>query len=110
MLLEGDAQKEKSFKRLLKAYELTPGHVFEHEDYETLKRMLMTQAQLMGFFEAHWVVATVDVNPAEYSADVHLTLDSGRRYRFGELQYVGETSATRRLVEAMLNFGEGDCL
>ncbi|MCW7552395.1 autotransporter assembly complex protein TamA [Endozoicomonas gorgoniicola] len=108
VLLEGDARMEKSFKRLLKAYKLTPEQVFEHEDYETLKRMLMTQAQLIGFFDAHWVVAMVDVNPAEYSADVHLTLDSGRRYRFGELQYVGETSATRRLVEAMLNFAEGD--
>ena len=38
----------------------------------------------------------------------HLTLDSGRRYRFGVLQYINETSVTRRLVETIKNFREGD--
>ncbi|KEQ15623.1 hypothetical protein GZ77_03230 [Endozoicomonas montiporae] len=106
--IEGEASGEKSFQTLLKNHELKSGQVFEHETYEALKQSLMTQAQLSGFFDAQWKVATVEVNPVSYSAEVHLKFDSGRRYRFGDVHYVDETRATRRLVNAILNFKTGE--
>ena len=106
--VQGNAAEEPEFKRLLKTSGLKVGRVFEYETYDALKQGLTTQAQLMGFFDAYWTASTVKVNPDAYTADVHLVFDSGRRYRFGSLEYIDETHATRRLVESMLNFQQGD--
>lgn len=87
VVISGAAAQDAPFAALLDRQALHAGAVFEHSAWEDLKSALQGLATERGYFEARIERAEVIVDPDAGAADVHFHLDSGRRYRFGELSF-----------------------
>lgn len=106
--LEGDANKDRAFKRLIKKSALRVGDVLNDGDYESLKAGLNDLAVTRGYFDAELVEHQIKVYPDKHTADIILTMKSGRRYLFGPVIYQDTvTEATRELLNPIINFERG---
>ncbi len=83
------------------------GAVFHHGQYEAFKTGLMQQALMRGYFKAAWQVQEVRVDIDALTADIHLALASGPRYRVGEVTINGE-GIDHGLVARFPRFRSGD--
>lgn len=64
---------------------LRPGARLLHADYEATKTALARAAFDNGFLDARFTAHVLRVDPSRRLADIELRLDSGPRYRFGEV-------------------------
>jgi translocation and assembly module TamA len=64
---------------------LRPGARLLHADYEATKTALARAAFDNGFLDARFTAHVLRVDPSRRVADIELRLDSGPRYRFGEV-------------------------
>jgi translocation and assembly module TamA len=67
----------------------TTGSVLNHGEYERYKKWLVAAAQSHGYFEAALSTSVVTVDEALRHADIELEIESGPRYRFGQIEYSG---------------------
>ena len=105
---EGDANKDRAFKRLFKKSALRVGDVLNDGDYESLKAGLNDLAVTRGYFDAELVEHQIKVYPDKHTANIILTMKSGRRYLFGPVIYQDTvTEATRELLNPIINFERG---
>ncbi len=99
--VEGAARDDPAFETLLAQLPLAEGGQLSHADYETAKRRLMELAAERGYIEAEWLDSTLLIDPDRLAASAVLVLDSGPRYRFGEITFeptvVGEDFLRRYL-------------
>ena len=102
----GEGETFGPFQSVLAASTLFEGGQLRHDDYEALKSRLLITAREYGFFEASLEANELRVDPAAHSATVRLILDSGPRYRFGELFVDGEV-LSRELLLRYVEFEEG---
>jgi translocation and assembly module TamA len=63
------------------------GSVLNHGAYEAFKRSILTRLGNRGYLSAELTTSTVVVDAALTSAVIDIAVDSGARYRFGELSY-----------------------
>lgn len=105
--LEGEASEDPTFQALLAASPVQQGAVARHDHYEQLKNRLVRLAAERGYFDSELTRARLDINPAERIADVHLTLDSGPRYRFGETVFE-QDFLDEDLVQRFVPFQSGE--
>lgn len=85
--LSGEANQEAEMRLLVERFPLKPGDVLDHALYEKGRNALEDQAAEMGFFDSRMVVHEVRVNLQSYQAQIVLEMDSGKRYRFGDLSF-----------------------
>ncbi|WP_257265874.1 autotransporter assembly complex family protein [Endozoicomonas sp. ONNA2] len=106
--LEGDARKDRAFTRLIRQNPLKVGDTLNDGEYEALKTGLNNLALTRGYFDARLTEHQIKVYPDKQTADITLTMKSGRRYRFGPIIYDAPVSeATRELLNTMINFQPG---
>lgn len=106
--LEGDARQDRAFTRLISQSRLKTGEILNDGEYESLKTGLSKLALTRGYFDADLSEHQIKVYPAQHRADITLTMESGRRYRFGPVIYDAPVSeATRALLNTMINFEPG---
>ncbi|MEJ2575222.1 MAG: autotransporter assembly complex protein TamA [Gammaproteobacteria bacterium] len=82
----GDAAADPAFAAALRDLPLAPGEPLDHSVYEAVKTRLQELALERGYLDARLAHRELRVYPAESAADVHLRLDSGPRYRFGDVR------------------------
>ncbi len=80
----GEASEDDSFQTLLKKADLKSGEPLRHDHYESLKTGITSLAAERGYFDSHFTLHELRVDPAAGYADVDLHFDSGPRFRFGE--------------------------
>jgi translocation and assembly module TamA len=85
---------------------LRTGRAFSHQGYEGAKSRLLEVAEDLGYFDARYVRHVVQVDAAENTAEVDLSLEGGRRYHVGEI-HVDQTTLRPRVFERMLRIEEG---
>lgn len=83
------------------------GNVLHHGDYEQFKSTLMQQMSALGYFDATFSRKEIVVEPESLSADIHLHLDRGRRYRFGNLSF-SDGILRESLLQSYTDIKEGD--
>ncbi len=106
--VEGDAEKDRAFKRLIKQNALRVGDVLNDGLYESLKTGLNDLTLTRGYFDAELIEHQIKVYPDQHAADIVLTLKSGRRYTFGPVLYDHSvTEPTRELLNPIINFEQG---
>lgn len=81
----GEGSNLPVFKTLLKELPYKIGDTLNHDLYTTFKTNLSEAAQARGFFDAEFVEHNIRVNPLVYQASVNLKLNTGKRYRYGEV-------------------------
>ncbi len=84
--LTGAGKKEPELRALVQGFPLKPGTFFDHRLYEQAKLTLLERAGELGYLETRADIARVVVDPKRNEARIHLRIDTGHRFRFGELK------------------------
>jgi translocation and assembly module TamA len=84
------------------------GERLKHEDYETLKTRLLETAYSGGLLDAKLTQRELRVDVPNNSADVELTLDSGPRYRFGDVTIDQDGHLHESFLRRYLTFQPGE--
>ncbi|MEB8432537.1 autotransporter assembly complex protein TamA [Cocleimonas sp. KMM 6892] len=81
----GEGKNEKLFTDILKKQPYAKGDVFNHQKYTDFKTQLSEAAQTLGYYDAEFEQHSIKVDPVSYRASVVLILNTGKRYRYGEI-------------------------
>src|SRR5512139_3145201 len=102
----GAGAKDKPLGRLRAESTLQPGSRLDHAAYEALKGSLLRTARDRGYLDSTLTRRELIVNPTDLTADARLTLETGGRYEFGELQ-MDQNVINDDLLHAYLRFAPG---
>ena len=82
----GDGRDEPAVREALGSITFTPGEVLQHAKYEAAKQRLFDAAYDAGFIDAVYERAQMLVRLEEHAADIQLSLDTGPKYYFGDVE------------------------
>lgn len=82
----GPASSEERLREYLDNNPLAKGDPVDHGRYETVKQELLKRTLELGYLDARLSTHRVAVNLESYHADAQIVVDSGPRYRFGEIR------------------------
>ncbi len=105
--LKGDGAAEPVLKEKAAAFRIHIGSDLNHEVYEKAKSELLAAARELGYLDVNLARHLVTVNPAESSATIDLVLDTGHRYRFGDVAFEGATAYPDVLLRRFITFKPG---
>lgn len=105
--IEGAGGDDEAFARLIEELPLTEGKPLNHADYESARSRFMELAADRGYLDAHWVRRSLRIDPDAREASAVLILDSGSRYRFGEIRF-DDTVVSEDFLRRYLRFETGD--
>lgn len=103
----GEAESDSAFREVLEGFSLAEGDPLRHAPYDRLRNRLSSLSLERGYFDSAFRDRRMEIRPWEQSARLYLHLDSGPRYRFGEIRYQGSQIDEERLRK-MLPFAPGD--
>lgn len=103
--IQGAAASDPEFERLRSELPLQSGDSLHHGRYETLKQRLLSLASERGYFRAELTESKLEVDPARYSARIHVRLDSGPRFRIAPLE-IGEQPYDSSLLQRLVKLEE----
>lgn len=107
--LAGDGEAEQARRAELRmAWTLNPGMPFRSPDWEAAKAALLTGATAADYAAARITASRAEVDPAQATARLAVTLDSGMPYRFGPLTIQGLKRYDEALVLRLSPFQPGE--
>ncbi len=106
LAVQGEGKTMSVFQHLLEETKIQSGAQLNHGRYEDLKDGLLVAAREFGFFDARLVKNEIAVDVAQHSAHIDLVMDTGDRYRFGDLDVQGG-GLDPRLVKRYVDFESG---
>jgi translocation and assembly module TamA len=83
------------------------GSVLNHGTYEAFKRSVLTRLGNQGFLAAEMITSSVVVNEELTTAVIQIEVESGSRYRFGELSFT-EGILDEELLHSYSTFRPGE--
>ena len=75
--------------------------------YDSARDAMSSALTANGFLDARLTVHRVDVNRGEHSAAIHLTWETGRRYRYGQVHFEG-SQFREGFLQRYIPFKPGD--
>jgi translocation and assembly module TamA len=81
----GDGEEDPEFQRLLRQLPLAEGGILFQPAYEALKKQLQRTAANRGYFDAKLQTHRIAIDLQAQRAEVTLVFETGRRYRFGDI-------------------------
>ena len=83
----GDGADDEALTQIRnRPWPLKLGERIRHEEYEALKTRIVQTAYGLGLLDAKLTRRELKIDVPANSAEILLTLDTGRRYRFGEIR------------------------
>ncbi|MCW8946252.1 MAG: autotransporter assembly complex protein TamA [Sedimenticola sp.] len=107
IVIQGEAQGDASFGKLLKASPVKKGSQVHHGQYEALKGEIERVAAERGYFDGRFVRTELKVDPQKNQASITLHYDSGKRYRIGNM-VVDQQTYDPELLERYIKIRAGD--
>ncbi|MEE9411728.1 MAG: autotransporter assembly complex family protein, partial [Methylococcales bacterium] len=83
--VQGEAQQEPVFQKLLSNLPIKPGDILKHARYEKIKQDLRSIALEYGYLDHQLIKKSLVVKPELLQAEIELIVDSGPRHRFGKI-------------------------
>ncbi len=105
--IDGDAEQDEVFQKLLNKFPIKVGDVLNHSQYEKGKRSLRQLAEERGYFDAQLTQHEIQFDEQAYTARIVLKLDSKKRYRFGKVIFQQDWFK-ESLLQRFLTFQPGD--
>ncbi|MEO0971819.1 MAG: autotransporter assembly complex family protein [Pseudomonadota bacterium] len=105
--LEGAGAEDERVVDLRADFPLESGDALSHPTYERAKEALLDHTRELGYRDARYTQARLEVDPDLGQAMVLLTLDTGIAYRFGELQ-IDQDVIDEALLRRYSTFVAGD--
>ena len=103
----GEGAQDPVFQKLLANLPFAKGQILEQPKYEQLKQTLETLATERGYFDARFTEHAIRVNLQAYEAAIHLHYDTGKRYRFGDINFKQDILSPK-LLNRYPRFKPGD--
>jgi translocation and assembly module TamA len=104
--VEGAGADDPGLRRVIDSSPLKEGARLVHPDYENLKVDLLRVARSSGYLDARLTRRELVVDLDAHQADARITLDTGGRYRFGELR-IEQDAINPELLEGFVRFDAG---
>ena len=79
-------KNDAEFQALIQDFPLHQGDIFDHVKYENIKSSLVKLAAELGYFDAHFVEHSVEIDLDAYEARINLHYDAGIHYLFGDVR------------------------
>ncbi|WP_459781861.1 autotransporter assembly complex protein TamA [Photobacterium sp. R1] len=105
--ITGEAADDLDFFVLKRDSRLEKGRTLNHGKYDAFKSSLESLALRKGYFDAKLKSSRLEVAPGRNQAFIHIEFDSGRRYKFGEIDITG-SQIDEHKVRSLSPFEEGD--
>ena len=105
--LSGAGSKQAALSALAPASTLQAGARLDHAAYELLKANLLRTALDLGYLDARLTRRELLVDPPRRKASAYLALDTGGRYRFGEVT-LEQDAIDPALLQRYVRFETGD--
>ncbi len=105
--LSGAGSDQAALAAVAAASTLQPGTRLDHAAYEKLKADLVRTALDLGYLDAKLTRRELLVDPPRRTASAYLALDTGGRYRFGEIT-LRQDAINPALLERFVRFETGD--
>lgn len=105
--VQGEGAEDPRLIGNVAAIPLRTGDRLSHPTYEQSKTQLLEIAHELGYRDATFTTARLEVDPARAKAEVHLVFDTGIAYRFGELQ-IEQDVIRESLLRRYATFDAGD--
>lgn len=105
--LTGEAQQDKVFQKYLAKQPLQEGTQLKHNLYEELRNKLSSLARERGYFDAKLTQKELLIDLTTDEVQINLTLESGKRYKFGEVRFLHRDLDTK-FLEKFIHFKAGD--
>lgn len=106
--LTGDAADDKQFLQVIDNAGLVVGERLQQNRYDSLKQALQQLLIDRGYAEGELVAHRLEIDQAQQTARVVLHVDSGPRYRFGQIALAGDTGLEDNLLRDFLRFSSGE--
>lgn len=106
-LAQDEAIRKQRIQQLRAAWALQPGKPFRSAAWDEAKSGLLSQVAGQDYATARLADSAAQVDAAKASAQLHIVVDSGPRYLFGELQVSGLVRYEELLVSRYLTFSKG---
>jgi translocation and assembly module TamA len=103
----GAGSAEAAITGVAPASSLQPGTRLDHASYERLKTDLLRASLRLGYLDARLTRRELLVDPPNRTASAYVTLDTGDRYRFGDITVL-QDSLEPELLQRYVRFRSGD--
>ena len=105
--IQGPGANQPIFQRYKKHFHIKPGQRLNVPKYEKAKQRLFNQAITHGFIDAKITHSNIIINRKNNSADINITFDTGKRYRFGDISF-SKTPFSQAFLMRFIQFKAGD--
>ncbi len=105
--IEGQGVEDKEIQTLLSSFKLKQGKPLEHSVYENAKNELQSLALSRGYFNFEFEQSNIKVFESLNAADITIHINSGVRYKFGDLRF-GKDTRSQTLAKSLTPFKTGD--
>ncbi len=89
LIIQGAAKDMAVFKEAIARSKLQQGDPLNHEHFDAYKLKIQSLAQQFGFLDGQFVTTQLRVNREKNTAQPVLIFNSGQRYRFASVTFVG---------------------
>ena len=105
--IEGQGVEDEAIQTLLSSFTLKQGQPLEHSVYENAKNALQSLALSRGYFDFEFEQSNIKVFESLNVADITILIQSGTRYKFGDLRIANDTRS-QTLAKRLAPFKMGD--
>lgn len=103
----GEGSETEPLRAALASITLSPGAALNHQQYADAKEALFDAAYRAGYIDAAYQRAELRVNRRAREASIHLLLDTGPRYYFGDVT-IQQDILNDSFVERFVTIERGD--
>ncbi len=103
----GEMKTDPELQKIIDDYTLQTDTVFNHGTYEAFKSRLSGLAHDRGYMEAAFTQTRVEIDLNVYQTRVYLDMNSGPRYRFGEVS-IDQDVLDADFLQKYIPFEKGD--
>lgn len=104
----GPGASEDTIQKLIRGFPLQKGDRLRQDIYEEAKEELLKKAVSIGYLDASYSRHSIQVTLGHLSADIDLVLETGPRYYFGNVTYIGESGFPDEFLARYLEFKQGE--
>lgn len=102
----GEGNDDDALQQAVKQAGLSKGDIAVHARYDTVKKSLQNRAVEAGYLDAEYLRHELRIDPRTNEAEVILYLETGQRYRFGEVSF-NDAGLSHTLLQKYVPFEPG---
>ncbi|MGY0193984.1 autotransporter assembly complex protein TamA [Leptothrix sp. BB-4] len=106
----GDAEARELIERLRSNWSLPRGSAYTQKAWADAKAALIATARTQAYAATQLSGSVAQIDTAGQRADLFIVVDSGPRFRFGELRFEGLDHVRPDAITALVNFDPGEPL